>query len=84
MIVVLLELLAGGVLREEQLGEILKIVDRVWQKRVEPIRCYFLQARGKTPAQNGVVSGIDHDLVLIVTEVLDRVALTEVTSKVGL
>jgi len=37
---VLLKFLAGGVLREEQAGEILEVVDRSRWKRVEPIRSY--------------------------------------------
>ena len=38
MLDVLLELLTGGVLREEQLGEILKVANRSSWKRVELIR----------------------------------------------
>jgi len=81
--VVLLELMAGGILREEQLGEILKAVDRVWRKRVEPIKGYSLQAGGEDPVQNGVVSYMNHHIVLILAEVLDLVALIRV-SEVGI
>ena len=59
---VLLEILTGGVLREEHLGEILKVVDRVWRKRVESIGGYSLQAGGKDLAKDGVIYGIDHRL----------------------
>ena len=49
MMVVLLKLLAGRVLREEQLDEILEAVDQVWQKRVELIGGYSFQAGEKDP-----------------------------------
>ena len=42
VVIVLLELLAQGVLREEQLGEILEVVDQLWRKRVKLIKGYFL------------------------------------------
>ena len=47
VVIVLLELLLGGVLREKQLSEILEVEDRSWRKRVEPIGNYFLQIGGK-------------------------------------
>jgi len=61
--VVLLELLAGGVLSQEQLGEILKAVNWAWQKGVEPIG-------GEDSTQDGVISGMNHYLVLTLAEVL--------------
>jgi len=61
-------------LRDEQLGEILEGMDRLWRKRVEPIRDYSLQTDEKDPAQDGVAPGIDHHLVLILEEILDRIA----------
>ena len=48
---------------------------------VEPIGGYPFEAEGEDPAQDGVVSGIDHHLVLIFAEVLDRVALIGVAIK---
>ena len=33
VVVVLLELLKGGVIREGQLGEIFEVADRLWRKR---------------------------------------------------
>jgi len=47
------ELLAKGVLREEQVGEILEIVDRPWRKRVKPVRGYFFQSGEEDPTQDG-------------------------------
>ena len=81
VVVVLLELLVGGVLRQEQLGEIIEVVDRSWRKRVEPIESYSLLTGGKDPPQDGVASGIDHHLVLILAEMLDQIALIRVTFK---
>ena len=68
-------------MREEQLGEILKVADRSWWKRVELIGGYSLQVRGKDPPQAGVISRMNHHLVLILAEMLDRVALTRLTVK---
>ena len=81
MIVVLLELLVGGVLREEQLDEILEVADRSWQKKVKPIGGYSLQAGGEDLVQDEVISNIDHRLVLILVEMFDRVALNRVAVK---
>jgi len=47
VIVILLELLAGGVFCEEQLGEALEVVDRAPRKRVELVGDYSLQDEGK-------------------------------------
>jgi len=51
------------------------------QKKVEPIGDYFLQTGGENSAQDGVVSGMDHHLVLILAEVLDQVTLIGVIIK---
>ena len=40
-----------------------------------------LQAEGEDPTQDGVISRMNHHLVLILTEVLDRIALTGVAIK---
>ena len=81
MMVVMIELLAWGVLIKEQLGEILEVTNRSWRKRVEPIRGYSLQARGEDPTQDRVIFGIDHHLIMILTEILDWVVLTELAVK---
>jgi len=39
------------------------------------------QAGGKDQAQDGVIFGIDHHLVLILAEVLNRIALTGIAIK---
>ena len=81
VMVVLLELLARGVLCEEQLGEALKLwIERGWG--VEPVEGYSLQAGGKDPTQEGVIFSMDHHFVLILMEMLYRVALTGVALKV--
>jgi len=51
------------------------------RKRVEPISGYSLQAGGEDPAQDGVVSAMDHYLVLILTEMLDQITLIGVAIK---
>ena len=51
-------------------------MDQSWQKRVEPFG-----AGRKDLAQDGVISGMDHHLVLILAEMLDWVSLTGVTVK---
>ena len=80
VVVVLLELRAGGVLREEQLGEILKLwIDH--GRREKPIKGYSLQAGGEDPTQDGVIPSIDYYLVLILTEILNRIARTIVVVK---
>jgi len=56
-------------------------VDRSWWKRVELIGSYSLQTGGEDLAQDGVAPGIDRHLVLILVEMLDRVALTGVAVK---
>ena len=71
VVIILLELFAGAVLREEQLDEILDVVDRPWRKRVKPVRGYFLQTGGEDLPQDGVVTSINHHLVLILTEMLN-------------
>ena len=81
VVIVLLELLTGKVLREEQLGEILEVADRSCRKRVELIESYSVQTGGEDPAQDGVASGIDHHLVLILAEMLNRIALVGVAVK---
>jgi len=53
VMVVLLDLLVRGVLREEQHDEILEFMDRSWRRRVEPIRGYSLQAGREDPTQDG-------------------------------
>ena len=78
---ILLKLLTGGVLREEQFSEILKAVDRAWRKRVKLIGGCFFQAEGKDLTHDGVISGMNHHLVLILIEMLDQVALTGVAIK---
>jgi len=75
--VVLLELLTGGVLCEEQFGEALEVVNRARWKGVEPVGGYSLQAEGEDPAQNGVISSMDHYLVLILAEMLHRALWSE-------
>jgi len=80
VVVVLLELLAG-VLREEQLGEILEFVYRPQWKRVKPIRGYSFQTGGEDSTQDGVVTSIDHHLVQIRAEMLSRIAQTVVAVK---
>jgi len=47
--VILLKLLVRGVLREEQLGEILEVIHRPWWKRVKLIRGYFLRVGREDP-----------------------------------
>ena len=39
---------------------------------------YSLKARGKDPTKDKVISGIDHHLILILAEVLNRVTMTGV------
>ena len=58
VMVILLELLTKKVLSEKQLGEISEAVDSTLRKRVESVRGYPFQARGKDPAHDGVASGM--------------------------
>jgi len=50
-------------------------------ERVESVRNQSLQTGGEDPAEDGVASGIYHRLVLIMAEMLDRIALTGVAIK---
>jgi len=79
-VVILLELLAGGVLQKKQLGEILEVVDRLSRKRVKPVRGCFLQTEGEDPSQDGVIPSIDHHLVLIL-DMLNCIAQIGVAAK---
>ena len=54
---------------------------RIYLGGRKPIGGYFLQAGGEDQAQDEVISGMDHHLVLILAEVLDRVALIGVAIK---
>ena len=81
VVIVLLELLVGGVLREEQLGKILEVADRSWRKRVEPIESYFLQTGREDPALDGIAPGMYHYLILILAEMRDQNSLTRVVVK---
>jgi len=65
---------------KKQLGEISESVDRTFRKVIEPVGGYPFQAGGEDPAQDGVTSGMDN-LVLVLTEVLDWVALTGIAIK---
>ena len=51
-------------------------MDRSWRKKVEPIGGYSFQAGEEDPAQDEVIFGMDHHLVLILAEVLDQIALS--------
>ena len=50
-------------------------------KGVRLVRGYPLQIGGKDSAQDGVISKMDHHLVLILEEVLNRIALIRVAIK---
>jgi len=51
------------------------------RKGVEQVGDYPFQAGGEDPAQDGIISGMDYDLVLAVTKVLEWVALTGIAIK---
>ena len=56
-------------------------MDRSWRKRVEPVESYSLKIGGEDPAQDVIVSGIDHHIVRILAEMLDRITQTGVAVK---
>ena len=74
--VVMVELLVGRVLSKKQLSEIPGVVDWAWRKGVELVGGYSLQVGGKNLVQDGVISEMDHHLILILAKVLNRTTLT--------
>ena len=54
---------------------------RIYLGGRKPIGGYSLQAGGEDQAQDEVISGMDHHLVLILAEVLGRITLTGVAIK---
>ena len=83
MVVTPLDLLASSILREEDLGDLLEVMERTWWLGVEPLRRCTSNTRGECKAHYRVIPGVEHHLVLKVANVLDRIARSDVTVEGG-
>ena len=72
--VVLLYFVTGGILGEKCLRYLFEVAEGAWSKRVEPVRGYTLQTGLEDPAHETIVGGVDRHHLLIVSEMLHRIA----------
>ena len=71
---ILLCLMARGILGKKCFGYLSKVVERVWRQRVKPIRGRAFQTRRKCVSHYWIIVGVDHHLILVVSNVLDQIA----------
>ena len=71
---ILLCLMARGILGKKCFGYLSKVVERVWRQRVKPIRGRAFQTRRKCASHYWIIVGVDHHLILVVSNVLDQIA----------
>jgi len=74
VVVILLGLPAGGILGEEHLRYLLKIVKRIRRQRIKPIRGHIFQTERKGQTHEKIVTGVNHYLVSKKLYVLDWIA----------
>ena len=60
-----------------------KVVESVLQQGVEPIQCRSFQTGKKSEAHDWIIVVVDHHLVLVVSDVLNRIAHSRIVVESG-